>query len=85
MGGAEADGEVREQGGAEEPRRVVRGALGEPAGGRVADVEVTEYGDQDRPGEQRELDAATLGGAVAAGGAGRAPQPSPSERSYGET
>ncbi len=68
--GPQADGEVREQGGDAQAGGVAGGGAGDAAGGREADVEVTEDGDQDGSGEERQLDAAPLGG-VGAGGRGR--------------
>lgn len=61
--GPEADGDVREQGGGGEAGGVLGGGAGDAAGGGEADVEVAEYGDQDGACEERQLDAAALGGA----------------------
>lgn len=68
--GPEPDGEVREQRGRGEADGVAVGRVGNAAGGRQADVEVTEYGDQDGAREERQLDPLRLGAPAWGGGGG---------------
>ncbi|GLV95865.1 hypothetical protein Slala04_73180 [Streptomyces lavendulae subsp. lavendulae] len=52
---------MREQRGRGEAGGVAVGGIGDAAGGREADEEMTEHGDQDGAREERQLDSAAFG------------------------